>query len=160
MTVVPKTTTSTSPDPDSLAITMSQASVSASAKPTPVPAHHHENASRKNGHKHEDHEEDFPQPKLRLEIRDLNHDGAAKFLASVNAGTVTSAAVNNAQRLLYRSPADPGTNMPPTRSVTVILRDMDGVAYTTGVSVLRIPAVTIVGPDAHFRSKLYIFLLI
>ncbi|KAM7204486.1 putative pbsp domain containing protein [Naviculisporaceae sp. PSN 640] len=144
MTVVPKTTILSFPDPDSITIAMSQTSVSSStaaaAKPTPVPPHHHEiNIQKeKKGHKHEDEEQDggdFPQPKLRLEIRDLNHPGAAKFLASVNAGTVTSAAVSNVQRLLYRSLADPGTNMPPTRSVTLVLRDMDGVAYTTGTEL-------------------------
>jgi len=84
-----------------------------------------------------DHEDNnkgsFPEPKLRLEIRDLGHPGAVKFLGAVNAGTVLSDAVKNVQRLLYRLPSDPHTNMPPTRSVTVILRDMGGVAYTTGV---------------------------
>jgi hypothetical protein len=75
----------------------------------------------------------FAQPKLRLEIRDLDHPGAAKFLSAINVGTVFSAAVKNVQRLLYRTPSDPHTTMPPTRSVTLILRDMGGVAYTTGV---------------------------
>ncbi|KAK3688547.1 peptidase of plants and bacteria-domain-containing protein [Podospora appendiculata] len=77
----------------------------------------------------------FPQPKLRLEIRDLDHPGTAKFLDAVNAGTVVSAAVSNVQRLLYRSPGDPHTTVPPTRSVTLILRDMGGVAYTTGTDL-------------------------
>ncbi|KAK3323526.1 peptidase of plants and bacteria-domain-containing protein [Cercophora scortea] len=77
----------------------------------------------------------FPQPKLRLEIRDLDHPGTAKFLDAVNAGTVVSAAVANVQRLLYRSPSDPHTTVPPTRSVTLILRDMGGVAYTTGTDL-------------------------
>ncbi len=49
----------------------------------------------------------FPEPKLRLEIRDLDHPGAAKFLGAINAGTVFSAAVKNVQRLLYRTPSDP-----------------------------------------------------
>jgi len=74
----------------------------------------------------------FPAPKLRLEIRDLSHRGAAVFLSSVNVADVLSAAVGRVQRLLYRSPGDHTTNLPPTRSVTVVLRDMDGVAYTTG----------------------------
>lgn len=75
----------------------------------------------------------FPEPKFRLEIRDLNHSGAAKFLGAVNAGSVLSTAVENVLRLLYRSPSDRHTTVPPTRSVTLVLRDMGGVAYTTGV---------------------------
>jgi hypothetical protein len=75
----------------------------------------------------------FPQPKLRLKIHDLDHAGAAKFLGAVNAATVLSTAVNNVLRLLYRTPSDQHTTCPPTRSVTLVLRDMDGVAYTTGV---------------------------
>lgn len=78
-------------------------------------------------------EEPFPLPKLRLELRDLTHPGTAKFLRSVDATTLLPAAVADVQRLLYRAPSDPHTSMPPTRSVTLVLRAMDGVAYTTGV---------------------------
>ncbi|KAL2259404.1 hypothetical protein VTK26DRAFT_6931 [Humicola hyalothermophila] len=77
----------------------------------------------------------FSKPKLRLKIHDLDHPGAHKFLGAVNPSTVLSTAVNNVLRLLYRSPSDPDTTVPPTRSVTLILRDMDGVAYTTGTSL-------------------------
>jgi hypothetical protein len=76
----------------------------------------------------------FQKPKLRLQIQDLDHPGAAKFLSSVNASTVLSTAVNNVLRLLYKSPSDQHTTVPPTRSVTLILRDMGGVAFTTGVA--------------------------
>jgi hypothetical protein len=76
----------------------------------------------------------FPHPKLRLEVRDLDHPGSSKFLSSINVSTVFSAAVQNVQRLLYRSPSEHHTTCPPTRSVTLILRDMGGVAYTTGVT--------------------------
>jgi hypothetical protein len=76
--------------------------------------------------------EPFRQPKLRFEIRDLHHAGSQKFLSAVNAATVLETAVANVQRLLYRSPSDKTTKVPPTRSVTVVLRDMGGVAYTTG----------------------------
>ncbi|KAK4126100.1 BSP-domain-containing protein [Parathielavia appendiculata] len=77
----------------------------------------------------------FAQPKLRLKIHDLGHPGAAKFLNAVNAATVVSAAVENVLRLLYRSPSDGDTTVPPTRSVTIVLRDMGGVAYTTGTDL-------------------------
>ncbi|KAL2171996.1 hypothetical protein VTG60DRAFT_733 [Thermothelomyces hinnuleus] len=77
----------------------------------------------------------FPQPKLRLKIQDLNQPGAAKFLGAVDSATVLSTAVNNVLRLLYRSPSDPNTTVPPTQSVTLILRDMGGVTYTTGTAL-------------------------
>ncbi|KAK3936768.1 plant basic secretory protein [Diplogelasinospora grovesii] len=78
---------------------------------------------------------EFDKPKLRLEIRDLHHAGTAKFLDAVNASTLLSRAVANVQRLLYHSPSDSTTYCPRTRSVTVILRDMGGVAYTTGTEL-------------------------
>ncbi|KAK3294752.1 peptidase of plants and bacteria-domain-containing protein [Chaetomium fimeti] len=77
----------------------------------------------------------FSKPKLRLKIQDLDHPGAFKFLNSVNSATVLSSAVNNVLRLLYKSPSDKHTTVPPTRSVTLILRDMGGVAYTTGTDL-------------------------
>ncbi|CAK7220965.1 hypothetical protein SCUCBS95973_004336 [Sporothrix curviconia] len=78
---------------------------------------------------------EYPQPKLRLEVRDLNHEGADVFFGKANVAAVMQQAVGNVQRLLYGRNAwyaDPATHCPPTRSVTLILRDMDGVAYTTG----------------------------
>ncbi|CRK17817.1 hypothetical protein BN1708_003093 [Verticillium longisporum] len=74
----------------------------------------------------------FPTPKLRLEIRDLNHAGATAFLATTTASTLLQDAIANVLRLLYSTPSTPDTTTPPTRSVTVILRAMPGVAYTTG----------------------------
>ncbi|KAL0933116.1 pbsp domain-containing protein [Colletotrichum truncatum] len=74
----------------------------------------------------------FDLPKLRLEIRDLNHPAAAHFLSAVNASTAQATAVHSVLNLLYESPSCPTTHVPPTRSVTLILRDMPGVAYTTG----------------------------
>ncbi|KAM0328009.1 hypothetical protein ACHAQA_005408 [Verticillium albo-atrum] len=76
--------------------------------------------------------ERFPTPKLRLEIRDLNHAGATAFLSTTTASTLLQDAVTNVLKLLYSTPSTPTTNAPPTRSVTVILRAMPGVAYTTG----------------------------
>ncbi|KAK3306975.1 peptidase of plants and bacteria-domain-containing protein [Chaetomium strumarium] len=78
---------------------------------------------------------EFPQPKLRLKIQDVAHPGAVAFFGAVNAAKVLSTAVNNVLRLLYRAPADPYTAVPPTRSVTLVLRDMPGVAYTTGTDL-------------------------
>ncbi|KAK9435345.1 PBSP domain protein [Metarhizium brunneum] len=78
---------------------------------------------------------DFTLPKLRLEIRDLTHPGANLALTSVNAAETITTAARNVLRLLYTSPASPTTTPPPTRSITLILRDMPGVAYTTGTEL-------------------------
>ncbi|KAK2013115.1 plant basic secretory protein [Colletotrichum eremochloae] len=75
---------------------------------------------------------DFKLPKLRLEIRDLNDPAAVRFLSAVNAGNALTAAVRSVLTLLYESPSCHTTHVPPTRSVTLILRHMGGVAYTTG----------------------------
>lgn len=75
---------------------------------------------------------DFDLPKLRLRIDDISHPGAAVFLGAVNASTCLSDCVREVMRHLYISPETHNTHCPPTRSVTLILRDMDGVAYTTG----------------------------
>ncbi|KAL8382653.1 hypothetical protein RB595_006439 [Gaeumannomyces hyphopodioides] len=74
----------------------------------------------------------FPQPKIRLEVRDVLHEGARRFLSLVDASTLLPRAVADVQRILYAHPGDHTTHCPPTRSVTLVLRDMDGVAYTTG----------------------------
>jgi hypothetical protein len=74
----------------------------------------------------------FPLPKLRLEIRDLNHDGTESFLSSVIASKALATAVQSVLSLLYKSPISQTTTIPPTRSVTLVLRSMGGVAYTTG----------------------------
>lgn len=74
----------------------------------------------------------FDLPKLRLEVRDLSHPGAGPFLAAVNPASCLAKASQDVLRLLYASPGCPTTTLPPTRSVTLVLRDMPGVAYTTG----------------------------
>lgn len=74
----------------------------------------------------------FTLPKLRFEIRDLNHAGAEAFLEAVIASRALETSVKSVLELLYHSPDSPTTTIPPTRSVTLILRSMDGVAYTTG----------------------------
>lgn len=76
--------------------------------------------------------EPFPVPKLRLEIRDLNHNGAGIFLHAINAASTFASCVQDVLQKLYISPSHPHYGPPPTRSVTLVLRDMGGVAYTTG----------------------------
>lgn len=72
-----------------------------------------------------------PKPLLRLEIRDLSDDGARSFLSLLDASSVLEEAVNGVLNLLYSAQG----SIPPTRSVTLILRSMPGVAYTTGKDI-------------------------
>jgi hypothetical protein len=69
-----------------------------------------------------------PKPLLRLEFRNLDEEGARAFLSLLDCATVLEEAVNGVLSLLYRSES----KIPPTRSITLILRSMGGVAYTTG----------------------------
>ncbi|SPO05893.1 related to pathogenesis-related protein NtPRp27 [Cephalotrichum gorgonifer] len=73
----------------------------------------------------------FIRPKLRLEIRDLAHPGATLFLTSITPSTTLRSATSSVLSLLYQTPHNPT----PTRSVTLVLRDKPGVAYTTGTEL-------------------------
>lgn len=73
------------------------------------------------------------KPLLRLELRDLSSDGSREFLRLVHASSALESAVDTVLRLLYTS-IDKSC-IPPTRSVTLVLRDMEGVAYTTGLDL-------------------------
>ena len=83
------------------------------------------------------HEQDqiFALPKLRLEVRDLSHPGSRCFLSSVVPTTALEFAVRRSLDLLYISPKCPTTTIPGTRSITLVLRSMAGVAYTTGTEL-------------------------
>ena len=73
----------------------------------------------------------FPIPKLRLKVTELNHPGSLVFFGTTNPLTVLADAVTTVLQTLYAPPQNTKT-IPPTRSVTLVLRPMDGVAYTTG----------------------------
>ncbi|KAK8051923.1 hypothetical protein PG993_003308 [Apiospora rasikravindrae] len=77
----------------------------------------------------------FDLSKLRLQLHDLAHPGSAIFLTSVVPPQVLSTAVQNVLSHLYTAPGHPHLHPPPTRSVTLILRPMSGVAYTTGIDL-------------------------
>lgn len=80
----------------------------------------------------------FPTPLLRLELRDLAHEGSSIFLTHIHGNEDLSAQVQNVLNLLYYSPKEtPATHRPATRSVTLIIRSFDGVAYTTGLDLDR-----------------------
>ncbi|MCJ1298303.1 hypothetical protein MMC08_001092 [Hypocenomyce scalaris] len=76
----------------------------------------------------------FPKPKLLLEITELNHPGASIFFSSCDPSSALSSAVTTVLSTLYH-PTSTNTHIPPTRSVKLILRPMDGVAYTTGTAI-------------------------
>ncbi|KAE8148925.1 peptidase of plants and bacteria-domain-containing protein [Aspergillus avenaceus] len=66
---------------------------------------------------------DLPKPKLLLRIDDLRHPGATTFTVLI---THLATAVDQALTAIVR-----GLYTPP-RPTTLFLRDIDGVAYTTG----------------------------
>jgi Peptidase of plants and bacteria len=71
---------------------------------------------------------EFKTPKLLLKIDDLTSRGTRDFLTAINAGIAFEECVQGVVSHLYNS----SSSIPPTRSVTLILRSMPGVAYTTG----------------------------
>lgn len=73
------------------------------------------------------------KPLLRFEIRDLSLTGARSFLRLLHASTALEGAVDTVLTLLYSGL--PAHCIPPTRSITLVLRSMDGVAYTTGLDI-------------------------
>ncbi|KAI1394719.1 BSP-domain-containing protein [Hypoxylon fuscum] len=83
-------------------------------------------------------EEEEELPRLRLHVQDIAHPGSAIFLSAVNASAVLRSSIHGVLQHLYANthPLYPLSRTPyprpRPRSVTLILRDMDGVAYTTG----------------------------
>ncbi|KAI5241003.1 plant basic secretory protein [Aureobasidium subglaciale] len=87
----------------------------------------------------------LPKPKLRLELRDLCHASTDLFLHNFSASKDFANLVDIVLKRLYTVPNhdDASTTrptpshpkIPGTRSVTLILRDMEGVAYTTGTEI-------------------------
>jgi hypothetical protein len=73
------------------------------------------------------------KPLLRLELRDLSSAGSRAFLRLVHASVALQDAVDNVLKLLYKDMHV--SCIPSTRSVTLVIRDMDGVAYTTGLDI-------------------------
>ncbi|CAG7848859.1 SubName: Full=Related to pathogenesis-related protein NtPRp27 {ECO:0000313/EMBL:CCA74993.1} [Serendipita indica DSM 11827] len=72
----------------------------------------------------------WPQtPKMRLSVEDMAHPGAVRFFKHIqDINTFLESCVIAIFELLF-SPNTAPTNV---RSVTLILREMDGIAYTTG----------------------------
>ncbi|KAJ5382552.1 hypothetical protein N7517_000463 [Penicillium concentricum] len=86
----------------------------------------------------------IPQPKLRLHVQELRHPASTAFLTLIPdvASTLDKALANIIKYLYTSSPKSENPqrptftpSIPPTRSVTVFLRDYSGVAYTTGTEL-------------------------
>nr|POE61063.1 hypothetical protein CFP56_64772 [Quercus suber] len=73
----------------------------------------------------------FPLPTLRLQLNDLSHEGASVFLSNVKGNEDISTQVQNVLNLLYTA----DSIRPGTRSVTFVVREFPGVAYTTGIEL-------------------------
>ncbi|KAF3768017.1 plant basic secretory protein, partial [Cryphonectria parasitica EP155] len=71
----------------------------------------------------------FKLPKLRLNVPDLAHPGASRLLSAIDTSAILAESVQTVLRLLYQKPSP---SVPGTRSVTLYLEDMGGVAYTKG----------------------------
>ncbi|KAF2658223.1 BSP-domain-containing protein [Lophiostoma macrostomum CBS 122681] len=113
--------TSAAPAPQSSAMPPSQHPISSSTQsPQPATSDH----SPVKPHR---------KPLLRLEIRDLTSPGARSFLRLLHASSSIEDAVSSVLRLLYSGL--PRHCIPPTRSVTLVIRSMGGVAYTTGSDI-------------------------
>ena len=98
-----------------------------------------------------------PKARLRIHLDDLSHPAITKFTSSIPLSTLLEEAIHNVQAHLFTPPSsnpdtesDTSTTRPPpqrpitpkptwqpqeVRSLTLILRPMDGVAYTTGTTL-------------------------
>lgn len=81
---------------------------------------------------HDDHHP-VPRPKLRLHFENLTHAGTTAFTSTTDIPSLLSSAVHDVLRLLYTD--RPRHPIPQIRSITLILRSMPGVAYTTGLAL-------------------------
>ena len=91
----------------------------------------------------------LPSPTLRLHLNDLKHSATKTFLHLIpDPDSVLKTALSVIVTHLYTSPPKSSSHsptkhvrpsftpsIPPTRSVTVILHDFSGVAYTTGIDL-------------------------
>ncbi|EEP78786.1 conserved hypothetical protein [Uncinocarpus reesii 1704] len=82
-----------------------------------------------------------PSPKLRLHLQDITHKSTKIFLDSISdPQAVVESALSDIVEYLYTSPEASRKvhfkpSLPDTRSVTFILRDFSGVAYTTSLDI-------------------------
>jgi len=73
------------------------------------------------------------KPKLRLHLNDIGHPAAQIATSSLDGGLYLERAIEHVLAHLYTPYGL--SEIPKARSVTVVLRGMDGVAYTTGLEL-------------------------
>ncbi|KIW25299.1 uncharacterized protein PV07_08487 [Cladophialophora immunda] len=71
------------------------------------------------------------KPVLRLHLDDIGHPAAQVACSSLDGGLYLTRAIEHVVTILYRPYGL--SDIPRVRSVTVVLRAMGGVAYTTGL---------------------------
>ncbi|WPG97295.1 Hypothetical protein R9X50_00006900 [Acrodontium crateriforme] len=79
------------------------------------------------------HKHHFALPTLRLQLHNLQHEGSTIFLSNIKGNEDISTQVQNVLNGLYT----PDSPRPGTRSITFILREYSGLAYTTGIELDR-----------------------
>lgn len=123
-----------------------------SSLPSPIPKSTPQDQSQSS--KRQDEQTPAPKhhkPKIRLHAEALRHPASSAFLALMpDIASTLDTALGNIILYLYTSPPQPPpdtTNVskkkrphftpsiPPTRSVTLFLRNFSGVAYTTGTEL-------------------------
>lgn len=73
----------------------------------------------------------FKTPKVRVHLNDLGHEGSSIFLSNTKGNEDIETQIQNVLNILYTA----DDIVPGTRSVTIVLRPMDGVAYTSGIDL-------------------------
>ena len=91
-----------------------------------------------------------PNARLRIHLEDVSHPAIAAFTSHIPLSTILRTAITNVQAHLFTPPLDhnptpfqtrPAPHPKPSwtpqevRSITLLLRDIDGVAYTTGTDL-------------------------
>ena len=76
----------------------------------------------------------MPSPKLRLEVHDLSHPGVAIFFATTNAQQILTEAYTFVLTNLCTT-SERQISAQEVRSITLVLREMDGVAFTKGLEL-------------------------
>ncbi|KAJ5752903.1 hypothetical protein N7520_009820 [Penicillium odoratum] len=122
-----------------------------SPNPTAAPTTHEPQSSSPKSQDQNHHKLKIPEPKLRLHAQELRHPASAAFFALIpEISSAFDTALRNIVQYLYTEPKrregelQKGEinrrlsfqpSIPPTRSVTLFLRDFGGVAYTTGTEL-------------------------
>ena len=73
----------------------------------------------------------WPQPRLRFRCDNVSHKAADILFENNNPSRLLQSAIDIVLSTLYK-PNCETSDIPPVKSITLVMREMDGVAYTTG----------------------------